>query len=88
MHVKEKDRAILNRLEKTREEKYPDLANEKLESDRCIRKTAKEYDRLKKQESLEKEKNRVEMEAQKRYESMFDDMVSNKDRSNIEDDFM
>lgn len=86
--MKEKDRVIVNRLEKSREEKYPDLEAEKLENERLQRKSVKEYERIKKQESLEKEKRRAEIEAQKRYDDMFDDMTSNKKRANIEDDFM
>jgi hypothetical protein len=88
IHVKEKDRAIINRLEKTMVEKNPDLEAEKLQNERLQRKSAKEYERTKKQESLEKEKRKAELEAQKRYDNMFEDMTSNKNRANIEDDFM
>jgi hypothetical protein len=88
IHVKERDRAIVNRLEKTKEEKYPDLEAERIQNERSQRKSAKEYERIKKQESLEKEKRKAELDAQKRYDNMFDDMTSNKNMANIEDDFM
>ncbi len=86
--MKERDRAIVNRLEKTKEEKYPDLAEERLQNERSRMKSAKEYERIKKQESLEKEKRKAELDAQKRYDNMFDDLKSNKNMANIEDDFM
>lgn len=45
VHVPCKDKAILARLNKTRQERDPDLAQERLQKDKRDRFTAKEYER-------------------------------------------
>ena len=45
VHVPQKDKEILARLNKTRVERDPDLAQERLERDKRDRLTAKEYER-------------------------------------------
>ncbi len=81
---------ILSRLLKTRTERFPDLEREKINHSRGKRKSQKEYDQKVKQESLEKEKRRLEADSIRRYDNMFTDefMSSNKDAMRLEDDFM
>lgn len=45
IHVKEKDNGIVNRLNKTKVEKYPDLAEEKIARDRETRNELREVEK-------------------------------------------
>ena len=45
VHIVTRNKEILNRLNKTKEEKYPDLAKEKLDRERQERMTQKEFEK-------------------------------------------
>ncbi|CAG8440834.1 7101_t:CDS:10 [Funneliformis mosseae] len=91
MQVKTKNNKIINRLEKTRIEKFPDLEKEKLGAEKERRRIARETAIAKEQEELRLEQDRKNKEAQKSYDSLFDEsnMRSNYDSNiDLEDDFI
>ncbi|GBB87355.1 hypothetical protein RclHR1_01380017 [Rhizophagus clarus] len=86
-----KNNKILNRLEKTKVEKFPDLEKEKMQAEKEKRKIAREAMVVKKQEELRLEQEKKEQEALKSYDLIFDEsnMRSNYDNDgDLEDDFM
>jgi hypothetical protein len=94
VHVPVRQNAIVNRLNKTREEKYPDLGAEREAKQREKRKAERiEREKLKAKERDERQR-REELRWQKdhAYDDMMreEDMVSNQDRDAgfYEDDFM
>ncbi|RVX71894.1 hypothetical protein B0A52_04293 [Exophiala mesophila] len=94
VHVKERQNAIVNRLNKTRVEKFPDLREEREADQREKRKAERlEREKVKASDRAEK-KRREELRYQKdhAYDDLFreENMVSNEDRDAnfYEDDFM
>ena len=94
VHVTVRQNAIVNRLNKTREEKYPDLRLEK-EADQREKRKAERIEREKqKAKDRDEKQRRDELRWQKdhAYDDMMreDEMVSNQDRDAgfYEDDFM
>ncbi|CAG8487547.1 7631_t:CDS:10 [Rhizophagus irregularis] len=86
-----KNNKIVNRLEKTRVEKFPDLEKEKMQAEKEKRRIAREAMVAKKQEELRLEQEKKEQEALKSYDSFFDksSMRSNYDNDcDLEEDFM
>ncbi|KAI8818031.1 uncharacterized protein EV422DRAFT_203294 [Fimicolochytrium jonesii] len=93
VHVKERDNAIVNRLNKTRVERHPDLAEAKIERDREMRAEQREADRKRRQQEAKvQEQRKKEVEARS-YGGIFKEekMRSNKELAEMglgEDDFM
>ncbi|KAJ3022005.1 Coiled-coil domain-containing protein 25 [Thoreauomyces humboldtii] len=99
VHVKERDNGIVNRLNKTKIERHPELAEEKVERDRELRTVQREADRKRRQAELRTQEERKKEVASRSYSNIFkeEEMRSNKDsilgRSNLdinalEEDFM
>jgi len=90
LQIKAKNNKILNRLEKTRTEKFPDLEKEKIQAEKEKKRIAREAMIAKKQEELRLEQEKKEQEALKSYDSLFDEstMRSNYDNGDLEEDFM
>ncbi|KAL4796641.1 hypothetical protein BDV19DRAFT_360710 [Aspergillus venezuelensis] len=93
--VAQRENPIVNRLNKTRVEKFPDLRAEKEEHERAQRrKDRKAQDERKAKEKQEKrEREQLKWQKDHAYDDMFTDenmeASSNQDRaSNFEDDFM
>ncbi|KXL47430.1 MAG: hypothetical protein FE78DRAFT_88306 [Acidomyces sp. 'richmondensis'] len=95
VYVKQRENAIVNRLNKTKIEKFPDLRAEKVEREREIRKR----DRIKEQERKHEEQRIAKERAQLKWQKdhMYDELhtsenvaeSSNQDRdANFLDDFM
>ena len=94
IHVAARQNPIVNRLNKTKQEKHPDLRAER-ESDQAQKRKAERLKReeLKSREKAEKrEREQKKWEKDHAYDELFqeDNMVSNQDRdaSFYEDDFM
>ncbi|KAF7115605.1 hypothetical protein CNMCM5793_002699 [Aspergillus hiratsukae] len=95
VYVRQRENAIVNRLNKTREEKFPDLRAEKEE---FLKKTAKEERRARdEQRAREKQEKREREQLKWQKEHAYDDLFSeenmqassNLDRdSDFLDDFM
>ncbi|XP_064412396.1 coiled-coil domain-containing protein 25 [Latimeria chalumnae] len=87
--VEKKINEILNRLEKTKEERFPDLAAEKESRDREERNEKRAQIQEMKRKEKEETKKKKEMEALKSYSSLMksENMTSNQD-GNDSDDFM
>ncbi|XP_074635162.1 coiled-coil domain-containing protein 25-like isoform X2 [Acropora palmata] len=90
MKVEKRINEIVNRLNKTKEEKFPNLRDEREERDRLEREDGKQKLREQKQREKEEEKRRKEEAALRSYDSLMDSskMVSNQDAGSDEDDFM
>ncbi|RIA88040.1 hypothetical protein C1645_776002 [Glomus cerebriforme] len=91
LQVKAKDNKILNRLEKTKIEKFPDLEKEKIQAEKEKKRIAREAMIAKKQEQLRLEQERKEQEALKSYDTLFDESNMRSNYNNdgdLEDDFM
>ena len=93
--VKERSNAIINRLNKTRYEKSPDLEQERIEHQRLLRRAEKEESKKKKQEELaeierrRKEKQEWDYSLVITEESMYSNKgLASKSVQEIEDDFM
>jgi len=88
--VEKRINEIVNRLNKTKEEKFPNLRDEREERDRLEREDGKQKLREQKQREKEEEKKRKEEAALRSYDSLMDarNMTSNKDTGSDEDDFM
>eukprot|EP00003_Mantamonas_plastica_P022747 TRINITY_DN392_c0_g3_i2.p1 TRINITY_DN392_c0_g3~~TRINITY_DN392_c0_g3_i2.p1 ORF type:complete len:179 (+),score=59.66 TRINITY_DN392_c0_g3_i2:576-1112(+) len=94
VRVESKDRDVIKRLNKTKEEDYPDLAELRVSRDREER--AKEREAMRKQQKEEEEeiKRKRKEKEEKDYANIFDaeDYVSNKELGlsveDYEDDFM
>lgn len=94
VHVPVRQNAIVNRLNKTREEKYPDLRAEREED----QKQKNKAERLKREEQKAKDRREKQEREQKKwqkdhaYDDMFqeENMISNQERDAgfYEDDFM
>ncbi|KAI9227303.1 MAG: coiled-coil domain-containing protein 25 [Piptocephalis tieghemiana] len=92
-YVEKKDRDILNRLNKTKEEKYPDLQEERVQRDQRIRVAER---KAQVEKAMEEKRIRDEWRADKEarsYDRLFDPevMKSNRDwqsPEDAEDDFM
>lgn len=87
--VEKKLNEILNRLEKTKDERYPDLAAEKESRDREERNEKKAQIQEVKKKEKEEVRKKKEMEELKNYTSLMksENMSSNQD-GNDSDDFM
>ncbi|KAK5120532.1 Coiled-coil domain-containing protein 25 [Meristemomyces frigidus] len=94
-YVEKRENAIVNRLNKTKVEKYPDLRQEKMDREREVRKK----ERIAAQEKKKEEQKTAEERAQLKYQKdhMYDDlhteenleMSNNQDRdADFLDDFM
>lgn len=95
IHVPARQNAIVNRLNKTKAEKYPDLQAEREESLRLKRQAERKTREEKKaQEKIEKqEREQLRYQKEHAYDSIMSEdqiaMSSNADRDpNFEDDFM
>ncbi|KAJ5995837.1 Coiled-coil domain-containing protein 25 [Penicillium waksmanii] len=93
--VRERENAIVNRLNKTRVEKFPDLRSEKEEAAKKKRNSErKSRDQRMEREKLEKrEREQIKWQKAHAYDDMFSDEAmmnsSNQDRGeDFEDDFM
>ncbi|XP_022798863.1 coiled-coil domain-containing protein 25-like isoform X2 [Stylophora pistillata] len=88
--VEKRINEIVNRLNKTKEEKFPNLREEREERDRLEREDGKQKLREQRQREKEEEKRRKEEAALRSYDSLMDSgkMKSNKDAESDEDDFM
>ncbi|XP_068136215.1 coiled-coil domain-containing protein 25 [Hyperolius riggenbachi] len=87
--VERKDNEILNRLEKTKDERFPDLAAEKESRDREERNEKKAQIQEMKKKEKEEMKKKKEMEELRNYTSLMksENMTSNQD-GNDSDEFM
>ncbi|EDO37379.1 predicted protein [Nematostella vectensis] len=87
--VKRRNEAV-NRLNKTKEERFPDLRQEREQRDREEREEEKKSQREKRQKEKEEEKRRKEEAALRSYDTLMsaDNMRSNKECQSDEDDFM
>ncbi|KAF2764617.1 DUF814-domain-containing protein [Teratosphaeria nubilosa] len=95
VYVEKRENAIVNRLNKTRVEKHPDLRQEKAEREREIRKRERIAQQEKKQadKKLAEEHARMKYQKEHMYDDLFTDdqmgMSSNQDRDeDFLDDFM
>lgn len=94
VHVPARQNPIVNRLNKTREEKFPDLREEREQDQRQKRKAERIAREKQKASDREERQRREELRWQKdhAYDDMMreEDMVSNQDRDAgfYEDDFM
>lgn len=90
IQVEKKISEIVNRLNKTKEEKVVNLRELREERDRLEREGNKKKLREQKQKEKEDEKRRKEEAALRSYDSLMvsQNMVSNKDNVSDEDDFM
>ncbi|KAF2486964.1 hypothetical protein BDY17DRAFT_292427 [Neohortaea acidophila] len=95
VHVEQRENGIVNRLNKTRVEKFPDLRAEKADKEREERKKERMAAQIQKKEDAKVAQERMEIKWQKAH--MYDDLhnddnmqeSSNQDRdANWEDDFM
>ncbi|XP_035286225.1 coiled-coil domain-containing protein 25 isoform X2 [Anguilla rostrata] len=87
--VEKKINEIVNRLEKTKDERFPDLAAEKESRDREERNEKKAQIQDQKRKEKEEMKRKKEMEELKNYSSLMtkENMTTNED-GNDSDDFM
>ncbi|CAG8578162.1 17553_t:CDS:2, partial [Acaulospora colombiana] len=96
MTVSKKDNAIIKKLEKTKVERFPDLAGEKSSMEKEKRKIARDALNAKKQEEQRLEQERKEQVTKNSYDSIFKEtnMRSNYQNSadgeeiDLEEDFM
>lgn len=95
MHVVARENPIVNRLNKTKVEKYPDLRQEKEDRQKELRRREQASRQAKQKEEARVAKERKEKKWQKdhAYDDLFSEenmaMTSNQDRaSDFEDDFM
>ncbi|KAI9206960.1 uncharacterized protein BJ171DRAFT_495285 [Polychytrium aggregatum] len=96
VHVKERINEIVNRLNKTKEERYPDLQQELIDHERESRKQARAFEMSRKAEDLRVQEERRQQQNLKNYSSVMQEshMVSNKELGfgrgfkDIEEDFM
>ncbi|KAI8853665.1 hypothetical protein BC829DRAFT_424615 [Chytridium lagenaria] len=96
VYVEKKVNEIVNRLNKTKTEAYPDLAAERVARKREDKYEQRQYEKRKKQEELERAQNRKRMEDLKNYKNVMEDenMKSNRHylqnggANAFEDDFM
>ncbi len=97
IHVQKKDNAIVNRLNKTKTESFPDLSAEKERYSDLMRAERKIMYRAQKKEQIETERERKKMEELRSYDRILnvENMQSNKELAaryksveDAEDDFM
>lgn len=92
VYVEKKDNVILNRLMKTKEEKYPDLAAEKLKRSKDDRRNLKNEEKQRLAEEKRLLEERRKEEEIKNYAGMFDNIKTNRrgdvDVKEAEEDFM
>ncbi|KXS10421.1 DUF814-domain-containing protein [Gonapodya prolifera JEL478] len=92
IHVEKKDNFILNRLNKTKQEKQPDLEREKLDKQKSERASQRKDEKVRKQEELKLREERQKMDDVKHYKDVFKDdsamSLSNRSGIDIDEDFM
>ncbi|XP_076329161.1 coiled-coil domain-containing protein 25 isoform X1 [Tachypleus tridentatus] len=90
IHVEKKINEIVNRLNKTKEERHPDLQAEREERDRREREDKKKILREQKEREKEEEKRKKEAAELRSYSSLMkpENMTLNKDYCDDSDDFM
>ena len=90
VHVEKRVNEIINRLNKTKEERKPDLRGLREERDRKEREKVKEQDRLRRKAEREAEKLKQEEAERRSYGNLMksENMTSNYDDGNDSDDFM
>lgn len=90
VHVEKRLNEIVNRLNKTKQEKTPDLRAEREDRDREERETEKAQQRERKREEKEEEKKKQEEAELRSYDRLMtsERMTSNQDDGNESDDFM
>ncbi|KXJ13217.1 coiled-coil domain-containing protein 25 [Exaiptasia diaphana] len=88
--VEKRKNEIINRLNKTKQELFPDLREQREERDREDREVAKEHMREQRKKEKEEEKRRKEEAALRDYSTLLteDKMKSNRECISDEDDFM
>ncbi|CAK4032048.1 Hypothetical predicted protein [Lecanosticta acicola] len=90
VHVEKRENAIVNRLNKTKEERYPDLRAEKEAVEREDRKVEriKQQEKKKEDQKLAEERQRLKWQKEHMYDDVHteENMVSNEDYD--PDDFM
>lgn len=95
VHVAQRENPIVNRLNKTKEEKFPNLRQEKEDREKELRRReqAARRDRQKEELNLARERKEKSWQKDHAYDDIFTEedmaMNSNQDRaSDFEDDFM
>ncbi|KAI8371405.1 uncharacterized protein BYT42DRAFT_580117 [Radiomyces spectabilis] len=85
VYVEKRENAIVNRLNKTKQEKYPDLMQEKVQRDKIDRKAARTDEFAEKEEArkLAAAKHKAEKEIQELFDKS--NMRSNKRDTDVED---
>ena len=90
IHVETRINEIINRLNKTKVERYPDLAEERADKIRELKRSEKGTQLARKQQELEKSKRRKAIKDAARYDNVFqeENMRTNEDNADLEEDFM
>lgn len=90
MVVEKRINEIVNRLNKTKEERFPDLRMEREERDREEREDKRKELQAKRRKEKEEEKRRVEEAQARSYSNLMktENMTSNKDGGSDSDEFM
>lgn len=90
VRVAKRDNAVVNRLNRTKEEKQVDFREEREKRDRREREQKKRVFKQMEEERKEEERRRKEEAEQRSYANLMqeDKMTSNRDGGNDSDDFM
>lgn len=90
VHVETRINEIINRLNKTKVERYPDLAEEQADKVRELKRKEKSGQLARKQQELEEARRRKAMKEAAKYDNVFkeENMRTNEDNADLEDDFM
>ncbi|CAG8615385.1 4623_t:CDS:2 [Paraglomus brasilianum] len=94
INIASRENKIINRLEKTKKELYPDLLAEREAHDKELRRIARAEGMAKAKEELRKRQQLREEAAKKSYDSLFDEsnmrsnQVYEENAQDLEDDFM
>ncbi|KAJ3410525.1 Coiled-coil domain-containing protein 25 [Chytridiales sp. JEL 0842] len=73
VYIETRSNEIINRLNKTKEEKYPDLAEEKIARQKELRAEMRSREKQEKLNEMARAKKRQEMDEMKSYKSIFDE---------------
>jgi hypothetical protein len=83
-HIEKRQNQIINRLNKTKEEKFPNLAEEKAQRDREEREKAKADLKKKKEAEKQQEAEKRRQAELKSYSSLFEDQTSVKTNAELQ----
>ncbi|PMD65932.1 DUF814-domain-containing protein [Hyaloscypha bicolor E] len=92
--VSQRENPIVNRLNKTKVEKFPDLAMERVEKLKVLRKKdqAAKLERKREEAKIAQERKEKKWQKDHAYDELFQEQdpedVNNQDREDLEDDFM